>query len=145
MKIIKWFKNILKINILILLIFISQDSFGQTYSYSKKTVMVSVQTANGNEYKTLNIYQGPYRFVFENTNTRDKLFTLLKPNENLRPGQQWYGFLKDVGYIEKDSIIYKKSIYLYTETREQVMVLISSDYNKIIIFNQDDSIWEFSD
>jgi hypothetical protein len=130
---------------LIFLLFISLVSFGQTYSYSKKTVKVSIQTANGNEYRTLNTYQGPYRFVFENTNTRDKLFTLLKPNENLSPGQQWYGFLKDVGYIEKDSIIYQKSIYLYTGTNEKVMVLISSDFNKIIIFNQDDSIWEFSD
>lgn len=107
--------------------------------------MVSVQTANGNEYRTLDTYQGPYQFVFENSDTKDKLFTLLKPNEILRPGQQWYGFLKDVGYIEKNGIIYKKSIYLYTGSGEKVMVLISNGFNKIIIFNQDDTIWEFSD
>lgn len=145
MNVMQQLTNALKTSVLIIIMIISQDAFGQTYSYSKKTVMVSVQTATGNEYRTLNTYQGPYRFVFENANTRDKLFTLLKPNENLRPGQEWYGFLKDVGYIEKDGIMYKKSMYLYTGTREQVMVLISTDYNKIIIFNQDDSIWEFSD
>ena len=128
---------------LLLLIFVSSVTLGQTYSYSKKKVIVSVQTSNGNEYRTLNTYQGPYKFVFQNSG--DKLFTLLKPNEDLRPGQQWYGFIKDSGYSEKNGIIYKKSIYLYTGTNEQVMVLISTDFNKIIIFNQDDSIWEFSD
>ena len=62
----------------------------------------------------------------------------------MAPGQSWYGFLKDMGYIEKDNILYKKSIYYYTGDDEQVMVLISNDYNKIIIFNKDDTIWEFT-
>lgn len=135
----------MKTKMLLILFIISGGCFGQTYSYAKKTVMVSVQTANGNEYRTLDTYQGPYQFVFENSDIKDKLFTLLKPIEILRPGQQWYGFLKDVGYIEKNGIIYKKSIYLYTGSGEKVMVLISNGFNKIIIFNQDDTIWEFSD
>jgi hypothetical protein len=129
--------------IIILLIINSFVSYCQTYSYMIKTVKAMVQTSNGSEFRTLNKYKGPYSFVFQNT--QDKLFTLLKPGENLEPGQHWYGFLKDSGYIEKEGVIYKKSLYMYTGNGAQVMVLISNDYNKIIIFNQDDTIWEFSD
>lgn len=130
--------------LLTLLLFMSFVSFGQTYSFSRKTVKVSVQTAKGNEYRTINTYQGPYKFVFETPRNENKLFTLLKPNESLSPGQPWYGFLKDAGYIEKEGILFKKSIYYFTESKEQVMLLISTDYSRIIIFNQDDSLWEFT-
>lgn len=135
----------MKTNIFILLILISSISYGQTYSYSKKTVKAKVQTATGNDYRVLDIYAGPYQFVFEKPDNESKLFTLLRPNEQLAPGQPWYSLLKDMGYIEKDGILYKKSLYYYTGTDEQVMVLISNDYNRIIIFNTDDTIWEFTD
>lgn len=135
----------MKTTYFIFLFFISSISFGQTYSYSLKTVKANVQTSNGNEYRVLNRYSGPYRFVFETPRNEKKLFTLLRPDENIAPGQPWYSLLKDMGYIEKDNILYKKSIYYYTGDDEQVMVLISNDYNKIIIFNKDDTIWEFTD
>jgi hypothetical protein len=71
------------------LFFISSISFGQTYSYSLKTVKAKVQTSNGYEYRVLNRYSGPYRFVFETPRNEKRLFTLLRPNENMAPGQSW--------------------------------------------------------
>nr|AUN37892.1 hypothetical protein [uncultured bacterium] len=134
----------IKLLILLFLIFISSISFGQTYSYSKKTVKVIVQSIIGNEYRELTTSAGPYRFVFETPHKGKKLFILLKPNEKMSLGKSWYEFLKDDGFIEMNKILYKKSIYYYTETDEQVTVLISKDSNSIIIFNDDDTIWEFS-
>ena len=133
--------------VIILLFLFSTICFGQTYSYAKKTVKASVETVNGNEYRTLNVYKGPYRFVFETPNDPQikKLFTLLMPGQDNGPGLPWYGLLKDSGFIEKNGVLYKKSMYYYTGNDEQVMVLISNDYNSIIIFNHDDTIWEFSD
>lgn len=128
------------------LFLITAVAFGQTYSYNLKTVKALVQTSNGNEYRTLNTYQGPYRFAFEAPNDPQikKLFTLLLPGQNIAPGQSWYGLLQDSGYIEKDGVIYKKSIYYFTKNNERVMVMISNDYSRIIIFNNDDTIWEFT-
>jgi hypothetical protein len=134
-------------NLIIYFLFlISSVTFGQTYSYNLKTVKALVQTSNGNDYRTLNAYQGPYSFVFETPNDPQikRLFTLLYPGQNIAPGQPWYGLLQDSGYIEKNGVIYKKSIYYYTKTNEKVMVMIANDYSQIIIFNSDDTIWEFT-
>lgn len=125
---------------------ITNISFSQvTYNYYKKSVKAKVQTENGIEYRLINTYQGPYKFVFETPNDPQikKLFTLLNPGQQNGPGLPWYGLLKDIGYIEKNGVLFKKSIYYSTADDEQIVVLISNDYFRIIIFNNDDTIWEF--
>ena len=58
----------MKANILLSILFISMVSLGQTYSYSEKRVLVPVQIANRNEYKTLKTYVRNYRFVIQKEN-----------------------------------------------------------------------------
>lgn len=130
----------------IILLLMTCFSFSQTYSYSKKVVKASVQTFNGSEYRVIDTFTGPYSFVFQTPRDPSvkRLFTLLRPNEENGPGKFWYGHLKDVGYIERNGIMYKKSIYFDTGSNEQVLVLISNDYSSIVLFRSDDTIWEFS-
>jgi hypothetical protein len=136
-------------NKLILVIFFLQftlAAIGQTYTYNKLIKKATVQTSSGNEIRIIGTYQGPYKFIFETPNDHQikKLFTLLSPDQSNRPGLPWYGLLKEMGYVEKDGLIYKKYLYSYTGGNgEQVLVMYPDNYSAIIIFKSDDTIWEY--
>jgi hypothetical protein len=121
------------------------NSFGQTYSFSKLVKKATVQTSNGNEQRIIGTYQGPYRFVFETPSDPSikRLFTLLSPGQSNGPGLPWYGLLKEMGYIEKDGLLMKKYLYANTGARENEMVIIAEDYSLIVIFKNDDTIFEY--
>ena len=129
----------------LILTFLTTYSFGQTYSFSKLVKKATVETSSGNQERTIGTYQGPYRFVFETPNDPQvkKLFTLLNPGQNNAPGLPWYGFLKEMGYVEKNGKLLKKNLYFDTQNSEQVLVLIADDYSLIVIFKSDDTIWEY--
>ena len=120
-------------------------AYGQTYSFSTKVKKASVQTSTGYEQRVIARYSGPYRFVFETPNdpSTKKLFTLLYPGQEDAPGLPWYGYLKEMGYLEKDGKLLKKYLYYYTGSDENVMVLIAEDYSLIVIFRKDETIEEY--
>lgn len=104
-----------------------------------------MQTSTGNQQRTIGTYQGPYKFIFESPNDPQikRLFTLLNPGQANGPGLPWYGLSKEMGYVEKDGKLLKKYLYFDTDKKEQVLVMIADDYSQIVIFRNDDTIWEF--
>ena len=120
-------------------------SYSQTYSYSKLVKKASVQTSSGYEERIIGTTQGSFRIVFETPNDSQikKLFTILNPGQANAPGLPWFGLLKDMGYVEKDNKLLKKSLYYDTENNEKVLVLIADDYSQVVIFKSDDTIWEY--
>lgn len=135
-----------KLTLLAITAFFITFSFAQTYSFSKLIKKASVQTSTGTQYKVIATLDGPYRFVFETPNDPQikRLFTLLKPGQQNEPGLPWFGQIKEQGFIEIKNTLFRKSIYYDTENREQVVVLIAEDYSQIIIFKNDDTVWEFT-
>ncbi|MDP3444760.1 MAG: hypothetical protein Q8T08_18030 [Ignavibacteria bacterium] len=134
-----------KLLFLLSLIFFSTVSYSQTYYFSKLVKKANVQTSTGNEQRTIGTTQGSFRIVFETPNDPQikKLFTVLNPGQANGPGLPWFGLLKDMGFVEKDSKLLKKSLYHDTENDENVLVLIADDYSQIVIFKSDDTVWEY--
>lgn len=130
-----------------LLLFVTFVSIGQTYSFSKKIVKASVQTDNGREFKIIDTYEGPHEFIFETPNDPEikKIFTLLKPEQTNEQGLPIYALMRELGYTDgKSGVIYKKSIYLFTEIDKEVMVLTTNDNSSIVIFFPNETVWEFT-
>jgi len=120
-------------------------SYSQTYSYSKLVKKAIVQTSSGYEERIIGTTQGSFRIVFETPNNPQikKLFTVLNPGQANAPGLPWFGLLKDMGYVEKNNRLLKKSLYFDTENNDNVLVLIADDYSQVVIFKSDDTIWEY--
>ena len=136
----------LKASILLLSILISSVVFSQTYSFSKLVKKANVQTASGNQLRIISTTEGPYRFIFETPSDPQmkRLFTLLVPGQNNAPGLPWFGLLKEMGYAEKDGKLLKKYLYFDTENDARVLVMIADDYSLMVIFKNDETIWEFT-
>jgi hypothetical protein len=119
----------------------------QTYSYAKLTKKANVETSTGKNIKTIGTYSGPYTFIFETPTdpSMERLFTLLKPGQSNGPGLPFYGQLQDLGYIEKNEILFKKYLYYDTESKNDVLVLIAENYSSIVIFKSNHEILEFTD
>lgn len=121
-------------------------AFSQTYRYSTKTIKALVQTSNGNQQRIIGKYSGPYIFKFENPNDYQikRIFTLMSPGQYDELTAPWYGLLKEMGYVEKEGVTFKKYLYTDTESGENVLVLLPDDYSMIVIFRKDDTVWEFN-
>jgi hypothetical protein len=137
----------MKTRLFILLIFLlsAAISYSQTYTFSKLVKKASVETSSGTQERILSTTQGPFRIIFETPNDPQmkRLFTVLKPGQSNAPGLPWFGHIKDTGYGEKGSTVFKKSLYYDTENDENILVLIAEDYSMLVIFKADDTIWEY--
>jgi hypothetical protein len=134
-----------KLLFLLAVICLATVTYSQTYSFSKLVKKASVQTSSGYEERIIGTTQGSFSIVFETPNDPQikKLFTVLNPGQSNAPGLPWFGLLKDMGYVEKDNKLLKKSLYYDTENDKNVLVLIADDYSQIVIFKSDDTIWEY--
>jgi len=132
--------------LLLILTFLTNYSFGQTYSFSKLVKKVTVETTTGKQQRIIGTYAGPYKFLFETPDDPQvkRVFTLLVPGQDNSPGLPYYALLKEMGYLEKDGKLLKKNLYYYTGSDDKVMVLIAEDYSLIVLLKSDDTIWEYS-
>jgi hypothetical protein len=130
---------------LLVLVLLTTISYSQTYSFSKLLVKANIETVNGNEQRIIETKQGPFKFVFETPSDPSikKLFTILNPGMTNRAGLPWFGLIEDTGYLEKNNILFKKSIYYDTKNDEKLLVLIANDKSIIVIFNSDNTIYEY--
>jgi len=137
----------MRIIILVLSAFIINCINAQTYSYSKLIKKANIETSTGKSFRTLGAYSGPYKFIFETPTDHSikRLFTLLYPGQSNGPGMPYYGQLQDLGYIEKNEVLYKKYLYYDTDTKSDVLVLIADDYSSIVIFKSNHEVLEFTD
>ena len=121
-------------------------SFSQTYLFNNLVKKAIVKTANGETQKVIGTYSGPYSFIFETPTDPSikRLFTILNPGQINGPGIPWYGHIKDLGFVETEGITFQKSIYFDTNSSSDVLVFIALDYSKVIIFRNDQTIWEYS-
>jgi hypothetical protein len=129
----------------IFILFFPKNIFCQTYTFSVLSEKVNVETSKGSELRTIANYQGPYSFVFETPSNQKtkRLFTILNPGQRNGPGIPFYGLIEDKGYIEKNGLLMKKSLYANTASGEYEMVLISEDYSLIVIFKKDNTVSEY--
>lgn len=120
-------------------------SYSQTYKFSKLVKKANVQTSTGNEFKVISTAEGPFQIVFKpQTDLQNRMsFRILNPGQTQETGAPWFGQLRDIGYVEKDSTLFKKCLYFEEETMQSILVLIAEDYSKIVIFKSDRSIWEY--
>lgn len=117
----------------------------QTYSFSKLTKKVIVQTSSGKQQRVVGTNTGNYNFVFENMNSsKDRLFTLLSPGQINGPGLPWYNVLYDNGYLDFKGKTAKVSVYYYTETQEKLTIMFTDDFSDAVFLWSDGRIWEFS-
>ncbi len=130
----------------VFILFFYVNIFGQTYTFSKLSKKAYVETSKGTELRTIESYQGPFSFVFESLNDprTKRIFTIINPGEKNTLILPYYGLIEDKGYIEKNGILMKKSLYANTSTSEFEMVLISEDYSMIVIFKNDNTVSEYS-
>lgn len=135
-----------KLSFIFVFIFVLHTKIlGQTYTFSKLVIKANVETNSGNVLKTIASYQGPYSFIFETPNDPrvKRLFTILEPGQKNGPGLPFYGLIEDKGYVEKNGLLMKKSLYANTATGEYEMVMISEDFSLVVIFKKDNTISEF--
>lgn len=129
--------------LIIIALFSTSFFYGQTYEYSTKIIRAAIQTSEGKKYKILNNYKGPYKLIFEKFSDGNTI-TLMGPNDKEYLLAPTYHLYKNSGYVELDGFTYQKGLYfLVTSNGEHINIYISTDFNSVLMYNDDDTMWEF--
>lgn len=124
----------LKIKLILLpILFISINLFGQTYSFSELIIRANVETSSGSEQRIIDTKRETFKFKFEKSTDGKPLFTLIKPGMNYSDSD-YYVLVEDMGYVENNNKLFEKGHYYSTEDETGVIVLVARDKSIIVIF-----------
>lgn len=110
--------------------------FSQNYYFSHRKESIKYTDSYGQvQYKPIADDTSNYKFYFEVSadGKGTQLFTVY----NNGAEAYWAAELKKSGYKEIGGEIFKQSLYYNTNSKENIYVFISQDYNKIIVMDND--------